>query len=78
MDWVLLDDTNVRAVAWEAGALYVQFQAKRNGRHRVYAYPGVDQGVFLELKYTEDPNQYHHDHIKGVYPWVEMFDVDGP
>ena len=66
------DDPNVRAARWDAGTLYVQFHATRNGLHRVYAYLGVDKRVLDSLCSAESPDRFHHEQIKGTYPWMEI------
>lgn len=67
MQMIPVVSTNVRAVGYEGGNLYVSFNSGGT-----YRYSGVPIGVYRELMSASSKGRYLHSFIKGRYPCARI------
>lgn len=73
------EDPNVAAAAWDGGRLFIRFHAREAmfGRQRVYMYDGVAESTFQGLLESDEPDRFHHEHIKPhLYVEVTLMPLD--
>ena len=68
MQMIPVISTNIRAVGYEVGNLYVAFNSGGT-----YRYSGVPVVVYRELMTAASKGEYLHLFIKGRYPCVRIF-----
>ena len=67
MNMIPAESSNLAAVGYERGTLYIRF---RNGR--LYAYFGVPETIYRGLMAADSHGKYFHAHIRDVYGYQEI------
>ena len=67
MNFVHVESSNLEAVAWEEGFLYVAFTGGR-----LYRYDNVPFAVYQGLLSANSKGRYLHLRIKDVYPYQRI------
>lgn len=64
MNWVPVSSSNLNAVAYENGILYIQFKSGS-----IYSYDNVPQSVYQELMSASSHGKYFSAYIRNSYPY---------
>ena len=71
MDWIEIDSTDIEAIKYVRGYLYVRFKRKAKGLTRTYMYQGVPYAKVQALVKAESPGNYFNANIRNKYKYVE-------
>ena len=58
---------NVKALAWDEGVLFIQFNKTNKAGVDVYRYEGVSHHVFEQMLHAASIGAFFHEAIKKVY-----------
>ena len=67
MDMIPVSSSNLRAVGYENGTLYVSFHSGG-----MYSYSGVPEAVYRSLMTAGSKVSYFAAHIKNTYPYRKL------
>ena len=67
MNMISVSSSNLDAVGYEKGTLYVRF---KNGS--LYSYSGVPEYVYNELMNASSKGHYLATYVKGRYPYSKI------
>lgn len=62
-----VSSSNLAAVGYENGVLYIRFHSGG-----LYAYSHVPEQVYLDLMHASSLGSYFHTHIKDIYPYHKV------
>lgn len=67
MNWIPVSSSNLDAVAYENGILYVQFKSGWT-----YSYQNVPESVYQGLMAASSHGKYFAAYIKNSYPYTRI------
>jgi hypothetical protein len=62
LEWRSVESSNLAAVAWQGGALYVRFHSRA-----IWRYESVPEAMYLALVAAKSKGSYFHHQVKKTH-----------
>ena len=69
MNMIKVESSNIDAIGYDHGDLYVRFKGGEGKNNRIYVYYDVPEHFFKEILEAESKGKYLNQNIKGKFTY---------